>query len=191
MPSQEFDHCLITSSLPRSHHAQIGRLSRSGSALTASINSTGTSIDVPDPRQFAKYATKSVDGKPRRHPPRVLLLKSACWHRAIHRSAERSSPLAIAPSALKRNPASCGVGSRLAAAMQSSAAKKAFLFRELNCAGQDMVPSGSRNTHTRCLNLPATARRKRCQWYKQAVSTGLPSRGAATAACAPALQAKS
>jgi len=74
MPPQESDHCLITSSLPRSHHAQIGRLSRSGSAETESKNSTGTSIDVPDPRQFGKYATKSADGKPRRHIPRVLLL---------------------------------------------------------------------------------------------------------------------
>jgi hypothetical protein len=75
MASRGSDHCLITSSFPLPHHAQIGRLSRSGSALTASINSTGTSIDVPDPRQFAQYATKSVDGKPRRHPPRVLLLR--------------------------------------------------------------------------------------------------------------------
>ncbi len=74
MPSQGSDHCLITSSLPRPHHAQVGRLSRSGSAATVSLNFTGTSIDVPDPRQFDKCATKSVDGKPRRHIPRVLLL---------------------------------------------------------------------------------------------------------------------
>jgi hypothetical protein len=75
MPSQGSDHCSITSSLPRSHHAQVGRLSRSGNAATVSLNFTGTSIDVPDPRQFDKCATKSVDGKPRRHIPRVLLLR--------------------------------------------------------------------------------------------------------------------
>jgi hypothetical protein len=33
----------------------------------------GTSIDVPDPRQFDKGATKSVDGQLRRHIPGVLL----------------------------------------------------------------------------------------------------------------------
>jgi hypothetical protein len=74
MPAQESDHCSITSSLPRSHHAQIGRLSRSSSAATASLNLTGTSIDASDPRQFDECATKSIDGKPRRHIPRVLLL---------------------------------------------------------------------------------------------------------------------
>jgi hypothetical protein len=71
--------------------------------------------------------------------------QSTCWHWPIHRSAERSSPLAIAPSALKRHPASCGVGSRLAAAMRSRAAKKASLFRALNRVAADMVPTGSRN----------------------------------------------
>jgi hypothetical protein len=69
------DHCLTTSSLPRSHQAQIGRLSRSASAATVSLNFTGTSIDVPDPRQFDKCATKSVDGKPRRRIPGVLPLR--------------------------------------------------------------------------------------------------------------------
>ena len=64
--------------------------------------------------------------------------QSTCWHWPIHRSAERSSPFAIAPSALKRHPASCGVGSRLAAAMRSSAAKKASLFRALNWVTPDM-----------------------------------------------------
>jgi hypothetical protein len=77
---------------------------------------------------------------------------SECWHRAIHCSAERSSPLAIAPSALKRHPASRGEGSRLAAAMRSSAAKKAVLFRELNCVAQDMVPT-DHATPTRVVSI--------------------------------------
>jgi hypothetical protein len=50
-----------------------GRLSRSGSAAAASINSSGTSIDIPDPRQFDKCATKPIDGKPCRRLPGMLL----------------------------------------------------------------------------------------------------------------------
>jgi hypothetical protein len=74
MPPQKSENRSITSSLPRPHHVQIGRLSRGGSAVAASKNSSGTSIDGPDPRQFGKYTAKSVDGKSRRHIPRVLLL---------------------------------------------------------------------------------------------------------------------
>jgi hypothetical protein len=66
--------------------------------------------------------------------------------------------------------------------MWSSAAKKAVLFRELNCEGQDMVPSGSRNTHARLPNLPAFARRNGYQRYKETISTGLPSPSAAMTA---------
>ena len=77
----------------------------------------GTSIDAPDPRQFDKGATeiRRRSAAPA-HSRRVAFGGSACWHRAIHCSAERSAPLAIAPSALKRHPASFGEGSRLAAA---------------------------------------------------------------------------
>ena len=41
--------------------------------LPCHLNFTGTSIDVPDPRQFDKCAAKSVDGKASRRIPRVLL----------------------------------------------------------------------------------------------------------------------
>ena len=67
------DHCLITSSFPLPHHAQLGRPSRSGSAAAASFDSSGTSIGVPDLRQFDKCAAKPLDGKASRCLPRELL----------------------------------------------------------------------------------------------------------------------
>ena len=73
MPTFGSSHSLIKLSVPRSHHEQIGRPSRSGSAAAVSTNSSGTSIDVPDPGQFEKCAAKPIDGKPRRRSPRVLL----------------------------------------------------------------------------------------------------------------------
>ena len=69
-------------------------------------------------------------------------------HMTILCSAKRSSSLAIAPSAPKRHAASQGVGSRLAAAMRSRAAKNAFLLLELNCLPQDIAPSWiTRHSH--------------------------------------------
>jgi hypothetical protein len=75
VPTLGSGHCLIKSSFPRLHHAQLGRPSRSGSAAAALFNSSGTSIGVPDPRQLDKCAAKPIDGKACRHLPRVLLLK--------------------------------------------------------------------------------------------------------------------
>ena len=63
MPTLGSSHSLIKLSVPRSHHGQIGRPSRSGTAATVSMNSSGTSIDVPDSGQFDKYAAMPVDGK--------------------------------------------------------------------------------------------------------------------------------
>jgi len=75
MPTLGSSHSLIKLSVPRSHHGQIGRPSRRGSAAPASLNSNGTSIDGPDPRQFDKCPAKPIDGKACWHIPRVLLLK--------------------------------------------------------------------------------------------------------------------
>ena len=72
MPSRGSDHCLITSSFPLPHHAQLGRPSRIGSAAAASCNSSGTSIGVPDLRQFDKCAAKPLDGKASRRLPGEL-----------------------------------------------------------------------------------------------------------------------
>ena len=119
------------------------------------LNSSGTSIGVPDLRQFDKCAAKPLDGKASRRLPGELLrtidmlaLGDPSLGRTLVAACHCAQRTKETPRFLWRRLA---VGRSYAI----KGGQEGFFFRALNCVTPDMVPTGSRNAHTCCLSLPA------------------------------------